>query len=393
MSTIAFDAKRAFHNGTGLGNYSRTLIRGLATGYPQHHYLLLNPKPGKHYHKPALPNVEEIRPTGVLGKALPGAWRSRWVSGELKGLGADLYHGLSHEIPVGIGATGIPSVVTMHDLIFERYPHQYKKIDRAIYRRKFLYACNNATRIIAISEQTKRDLVAIYGADAARIDVCYQSCDPAFAERASEAVREDIRRRYHLPERFLLYVGSLIERKNLLGICKALDALRKEGLPPLLVVGGGGAYAQLVKDFLREKGLQDRVRFLSEEAAVTSDPRFREPATLAAIYQMADTMLYPSFFEGFGIPVLEALWSRVPVITSNASCLPEAAGPGGCYVDPGSPESIAEAILKLRRDPALAASLVEQGWAHAQNFTLERCSASVMQVYEKVWKTNSSTPR
>jgi glycosyltransferase involved in cell wall biosynthesis len=389
--TIAFDAKRAFHNGTGLGNYSRTLIRGLATLYPEHRYLLLNPKAGRHYHKPVFDNVVEVRPEKAVHRAFPSLWRSRWVSPGLIKLGADLYHGLSHEIPVGIAATGIPSVVTMHDLIFERYPQQYGKIDRAIYRRKFKYACAHATRIIAISEQTRRDLVDLYGVPPARIDVCYQSCDPAFAERIPDAEKELIRKHYGLPKRFLLYVGSLIERKNLLGVCQALDLLRKESLPTLVVVGSGGAYAKQVKDFLRERGLQDRVRFLSEEPAVKGDAAFRQPATLAAIYQMADMMLYPSFFEGFGIPVLEALWSRVPVITSNVSCLPEAAGPGGCYVDPASPESIAEAILSLQRDAALRESLVEKGWEHAQHFTLERCSESVMNVYKCIW--NSSTKK
>ena len=198
---IGFDAKRAFHNSTGLGNYSRTLIQGLATYYPHNEYFLFNPKPSKNYQL-FFSNVHEILPGGFVGKNFSSLWRSNLVKNDLKEFGIQLYHGLSNEIPVGIRKTAVPAVVTIHDLIFERYPDQFKKIDVIIYRKKFKYACINANRIIAASNQTKQDIVDRYKIDESKIDVCYQSCHPVFAQKIDDVVKERIRKKYGLPPNF-----------------------------------------------------------------------------------------------------------------------------------------------------------------------------------------------
>lgn len=375
---IGFDAKRAFHNTTGLGNYSRTLIAGLAQFYPQHQYFLFNPKPSKKFSKPPFENVHEVLPGGFVSKTLSSLWRSKWVVKDLQKAGIQLYHGLSHEIPVGIEKTSIPSVVTIHDLIFERYPEQFSKIDVQIYRKKFRYACQHANRIIAISKQTKQDIVEMYGIDAGKIDICYQSCDPAFAQQVDEKKKELIRKKFDLPSSFFLYVGSIIERKNLLNICKALQLMPE--LPvPLVVIGDGKAYKNEVKAYIAKHNLVHRVIFLSETHAVGKDA-----STLAAIYQMSLALIYPSFFEGFGIPVLEALWSRVPVITSATSCLPETGGDAALYVDPSSAEQIARAMQSVYTDASLREQMIAKGLQHAQNFTLENCTKQVMDVYKKL---------
>ena len=145
-------------------------------------------------------------------------------------------------IPIGLDKKGIPSVVTMHDLIFERYPLQYKWVDRMIYRKKFKYAIEHADQIIAISQQTKTDLIEFYQAPAEKISVCYQSCNPAFQQTISEIEKERIRNKYNLPAAYFLSVGSVIERKNLLTSCQALVQLKKEERLPLVVIGNGGAY-------------------------------------------------------------------------------------------------------------------------------------------------------
>jgi glycosyltransferase involved in cell wall biosynthesis len=381
---IGFDAKRAFHNSTGLGNYSRTLVAGLAQFYPEHAYYLFNPKPSKRYPKPAFNNVHEVLPTGFLSKKLSSAWRSSWVKKDLRQLNIGLYHGLSHEIPVGIESTGIPSVVTIHDLIFERYPEQFKKIDVQIYRRKFRYACQHANRIIAISKQTKDDVIELYGINENKIDTCYQSCSPAFGDTIDEETKNRIRKKYNLPEHFFLYVGSIIERKNLLNICKALLLLPADIKIPLVVIGNGSSYKKQVKEFIAANSLTDRVIFLSEAQEVKSDPAFQQPATFAAIYQMAIAMIYPSFFEGFGLPVLESLWSKIPVITSNISCLPETGGNAAYYVDPHQPQQIAEGMRRIYFEENLRNDMILKGWQYAQNFTLQKCTASVMEVYKKI---------
>ena len=379
---IGFDAKRAYHNGTGLGHYSRTLLYSFAKYFPEHEYFLFNPKKNSAF-KLSDDSFHEINPNSFLHQVFSSAWRSSWVKKDLRKLGVQLYHGLSHEIPVGIRKTRIPSVVTMHDLIHERYPEQYSPVDVKIYSRKFRYACEQADRVIAISEQTKRDIIEFYKTDPRKIEVCYQSCNPAFSREIPGEEKQAVRSKYGLPTEYFLYVGSIIERKNLLGICKALLDLPKNIDLPLVVIGDGKNYKQEVKKFIWEKGLERRVIFLSEN---TSEEGFRLATDFPAIYQSATAMIYPSFFEGFGIPVLEALWSRVPVITSNVSCLPEAGGDAAYYVDPSKPGDIAEGMKKIISDPAFAAQMKQKGWEHAQKFSQEKCAGAVMEVYKKLVK-------
>lgn len=382
---IAFDAKRAFTNGTGLGHYSRTLITSLAEYYPAHEYFLCTPKATGRFNTSHLPNVYTVTPHRFPGTLLTSAWRSKWVVKDLQRLDIDLYHGLSHEIPVGITKMAIPSIVTIHDLIFERYPQQYKRIDAAIYRKKFTYACNNASRIIAISQQTKDDIVAFYKIPARKIDVCYQACNPAFSVTVSAEEKQRVRLQYKLPNRYFLYVGSIIERKNLLTICKALHLLQDKLEIPLVVIGGDdGAYAQQVKSYVRENGLVGKVIFLNDDEAINKLPGFSSSADFPAIYQQAACMIYPSIFEGFGIPVLEALCSRVPVITSNVSCLPEAGGEGAWYINPLDAVQMAETMLEVVQNTDAKNDKIHKGWQHAQQFTAQKCADAVMQVYQKI---------
>ena len=380
---IGFDAKRAYHNGTGLGHYSRTLIRSLAGYFPQHQYYLFNPKPSELF-KLNSKNIHEVLPAKLLHKTLSSVWRSAWVKDDLEKLDIDIYHGLSNEVPLDIHKTDIRSVVTIHDVIFERFPEQYSKIDVEIYKRKFRYACDHADKVIAISEQTKKDIMEFYKTPENKISVCYQSCNPAFGETVNEKVKQQVKEKYSLPDHFFLYVGSIIERKNLLGICKAVYLLRNELTIPLVVIGDGTKYKQQVKDFIKQNGLEKQVIFLSENPLAKVSSSFLKAEDFPAIYQSAIAMIYPSFFEGFGIPVLEALWSRLPVITSNVSCLPEAGGDGAYYVNPNSSEEIAEGMKTLFADGSFTEALKEKGWRHAQTFTQQKCAADVMKVYENL---------
>lgn len=379
---IAFDAKRAFQNDTGLGHYSRTLISTLAKDFLQHSYFLMAPKATDMY-RPEGANMYIVTPSG-FNKLFPSLWRSKRVVGDLKKLNIDLYHGLSHEIPVGIANTGIKSVVTIHDLIFERYPEQYNKVDVQIYRRKFTYSCKHADKVIAISSQTKDDLMQLYGVPADKIAVCYQSCNPAFSQQVSAAEKQQMRKKYNLPEQYFLSVGSVLERKNLLTVCKALHALKGRQDIPLVVIGGTkGSYAEKVKAYIASAGLQQQVFFLNDTAAA-QDADYKSSASFPAIYQMATAMLYPSVYEGFGLPVLEALYSRLPVITSTLSCMPETGGDAALYVAPQDITSIAEAMQRVATDADLREDMITKGLAHAARFTPSACAASVMQVYQSL---------
>ena len=380
---IGFDAKRAYHNGTGLGHYSRTLIRSLAEYFPHNDYYLFNPKASDLFQVTGN-NIHEIRPSGLLHKTLPAVWRSKWINDDLEKNKIDIYHGLSNEIPIDIDTTDIKPVVTIHDVIFERYPDQYSRIDVEIYKRKFRYACEHAGKVIAISEQTKRDIMEFYKTPQEKIAVCYQSCNPAFGKAVDERTKQQVREKYSLPHEYFLYVGSVIERKNLLGICKAVYLLRNDLKKPLVVIGDGTKYKQKVKDFIKQHGIEDQIIFLSENPLAKLASSFLRAEDFPAIYQMAIAMIYPSYFEGFGIPVLESLSSRLPVITSNVSCLPEAGGDGAYYVDPNNSEEIAGGMKKIYSDAAFAEALKEKGWLHAQNFTQEKCAADVMKVYQEI---------
>lgn len=381
---IGFDAKRAFHNTTGLGHYSRTLIRSLAEYYPEHEYFLFNPKRSRQF-KLEGPHLHECLPGNYIYKIFSSAWRSSWVKNELKAKNIRLYHGLSHEIPFGIQKSGITSVVTIHDLIHERHPEQYNPVDVKIYTKKFRNACDHADMVIAISEQTKQDIMDFYGTPAGKIKVCYQSCNPAFAEKVSDAEKTRVRALYNLPPAYFLYVGSIIERKNLLNICKAMKILDGQVSIPLVVIGNGKKYKEEVQAWVRDNGLTEKIIFLSDQPAAKQSAGFRTAADFPAIYQQATAMIYPSFFEGFGIPVLEALWSRLPVITSNVSCLPEAGGPDAYYVNPASAEEIAAGMIKIYSDSTLAETMRDKGLRHAQGFTPFICATSVMNLYKQLW--------
>lgn len=382
---IGFDAKRAYHNTTGLGYYSRSLIEQMVALHPEHEYYLFNPRPSNGFFFKA-DHIHEIRPSTFPSTLFTSAWRSKWVTSDLKKLKIDLYHGLSHEIPMGIEKTGIRSVVTIHDLIHERFPAQYNKIDLKIYTHKYKNACRNADKIIAISAQTKQDIIDYYKTPAEKIEVCYQSCSNSFTEIATDAEKARIAIKYQLPGQFFLSVGTINERKNLLNVCKAIFLLRNDIDIPLVVVGrGSGTYYTQVKDLVLQQGLENKIIFLSEKPGSKTDSSWLCTDDLAVIYQQSMAMLYPSFFEGFGVPVLEALWSHTPVITSNVSSMPEIGGDAVYYVDPMSASEIAAAMKAIATNPGLADSLVQKGIIQAQKFTPEKHIESVMNVYRSLW--------
>ncbi|MBS1773382.1 MAG: glycosyltransferase family 4 protein [Bacteroidetes bacterium] len=380
---IAFDAKRAYQNHTGLGNYSRLLIQSVAQAFPQNEYYLMAPKQTDMFDTSGLPNTHTILPSGFY-KSFRSFWRSSGVKKDLTRLKIDLYHGLSNEIPASIHQTEIKSVVTIHDLIFERYPEQYNKIDTAIYRKKFRYAAEHADKVIAISKQTKDDIIQFYNIPENKIEICYQGCNPIFEKEVSQAERQRIKIKYNLPEKYFLYVGSVIERKNLLTICKGLNELRNTLQIPLVVIGTGGEYMNTVKEYITKHNLSTQVIFLSENPVANTDNDFKTAADFPAIYQSALAMIYPSIFEGFGIPVLEALWSKIPVITSNLSCMPETGGDAAYYINPLSTDEMASALGKVATDEILRKQMITKGIVHAHHFNPANLAKKMMQVYQSV---------
>ncbi|MGB5107021.1 MAG: glycosyltransferase family 1 protein [Candidatus Zixiibacteriota bacterium] len=362
---------------TGLGNYSRTIIHSLAARFPQHRYLLYTPawkdNPRLEFLR-SCDNVEIKLPQGIYSGALKDIWRSYGVRSSLKNDQLDIFHGLSNELPFGSNRLKCAKVVTIHDLIFLRYPQYYPWLDRKIYRLKSRYACRVADSIIAVSEQTKRDIIEYYAIPAEKIRVIYQSCDPSFTRSVSENDKSSVRARYNLPSQFVLYVGMIEERKNLLALVKAIETLHKSHDLSLVAIGGGGEYKELVNRYIQSAGLADRVQ-LRTDIAFSDFP---------AIYQMALAFVYPSHFEGFGIPIIEALWSKTPVITSKGGCFPEAAGPAGVYISPHDHYEIADALKRVIGDSNLRAKMIAGGFSHVQKFREDSVSAQMLDLYQSL---------
>ena len=374
---IGYDGKRAVLNMTGLGNYSRTLIHSLAMRNPGDEFLLFTPEwrenPRLAFLRD-LSNTRTILPSGLYRGIFKGLWRSFGVRGAIKREHVDLFHGLSNELPIGLNRLRCARVVTIHDLIFLRYPQYYAAVDRKIYLRKSEYACSAADIVVAVSEQTKRDIVEFLGTDQSKIRVIYQSCDPTFSKSAGEQEKTIVRSRYNLPSQFVLYVGSIEERKNLLSLVQAIGSLRKSHDLFLVAIGAGTAYREKVLSFIQENVLTDRVQLRSDIAF----------SDFPAIYQMAQAFVYPSFFEGFGIPIIEALWSKTPVITSAGGCFPEAGGPGSLYVNPESSAEIAAALVRVLGDSTLRAKMIASGLSHVQKFKEEALSTQMMSLYQSL---------
>jgi glycosyltransferase involved in cell wall biosynthesis len=372
MLRIGFDAKRAFLNNTGLGNYSRSVITSLASSFPENEYFLYTTKQIKNNRTADMLSYPAIQVRTPDIPILKSLWRSRFVVNRLLKDRIDLYHGLSHEIPVSIQNTSIKTVVTIHDLIFLRYPQYYKPADRKIYEMKFRNACKNANKVIAISEQTKRDIIHYLGTDDSKIEVVYQSCDPSFTLKYNSDYLGMIRAKYHLPEKFLLNVGTIENRKNLMLIVKALSEIPEE--VKLVVIGKETSYAGKVKKYLAEHQLESRVLFLK-------DIPFGD---LPAIYQLANIFVYPSEFEGFGIPVLEALNAGVPVIAATGSCLEEAGGPSSLYIPPTDHKALAVAINNILQDSGLSNNMIAAGKLHAEQFKENAHAENLMRIYKNL---------
>ena len=368
---IGFDAKRAFHNYTGLGNYSRTIIRQLTGMYPENQYFLFTPRLSLKFRDFPPENTAVIEPHDPFDRFLPSYWRSYRMGADSTFRMLDLYHGLSNELPRNITKSHVKSVVTIHDLIFIRYPHLYNRIDRAIYKDKFLSATRTAEKVIAISEQTRTDLINFFSCDPQKIEVVYQGCNPDFYKRSPGETKNHIRNIYSLPENYILNVGTIEERKNLLQLIKAKHEFKID--IPLVVIGRPTTYMKKVQDYLNEKRITD-IYFLNQVTHTDLPP----------IYQMSSVFIYPSSFEGFGIPVLEALNSGVPVIAATGSCLEETGGSHTIYINPGNTEEIGTAIIKILSSNELREKMITEGYKYALNFREEKTAAKLMEVYKKI---------
>jgi len=373
LLTIAFDAKRYFNNATGLGFYSRTLLEGLRRYYPDNQYLLYTP-----YNRGKWATAEdEIRlPDSWLGRMFHPLWRSGGITAQLQRDGVEVFHGLSHEFPTGLRRVGIRSVVTMHDLIFMRYPDLYPSIDRIFYEKKYRRAAEEADCVVAISEQTRSDLERFFNIPAQKVRIIGQSCDATFDRFSLRKQPNRLALPRSLKENiptsdFLIAVGSLTPRKNWHILLEALFLLKNQGLNlPLVAVGAGkSAYAKGLR--VQAEQLDIQIFWLDE---------FVTTEELAQLYRRAAALVYPSVFEGFGIPILEALTVGIPVVTTRGGCFEEVGGPAALYADTNDVEDLAQQIAKVL-EPDVRAGLISKMPAQVEQFSPETICSAWMEVY------------
>ena len=374
---IGFDGKRAVSNMTGLGNYSRLVIERLALKNPGDRLLVYTPalksNPRLDPIK-ALHNVEFHLPPpqGFKGSL----WRTFGVTNNLRADKVDVFHGLSNELPLNIRKSGVPSVVTMHDVIYRTMPECYKPIDRTIYDFKYGRSCRNADRIIAVSERTKQDVVRFYGIDPDRIDVIYQGCDESFKRIWSGEELSALRTRLNLPHRYILQVGTIERRKNLELTVRALSSLPED--VELVVIGRDHhGYKPVVEKLARELGVSSRIHYYS-------GLDFKD---LPGVNQAAEVIAYPSRYEGFGIPVVEGLESMRPVVAATGSCLEEAGGNASLYVNPDSPREMAQALTSLLDGTRDVPAMTAAGKEYASRFDKRRMASDIKTTYAKAIDT------
>lgn len=374
---IGFDAKRAFQNHRGLGNYSRNLIDGLAGYFPENEYILYGRKPGRGellQWTDTLPPQVKISEPASKSKVYAPLWRSYFVNNEIASDQLNIYHGLSHEIPLKKGHTQTKYIVTVHDLLFLRFKQNFTWTDRQIYLSKIKYSCKNADLVLAVSEQTKADLINFLNVPEEKIKVAYQSCSTLYYKEVDNLSKNAVRQKYRLPDDFLLFVGALVKHKNIDRIIEAVALLPEETKLPLVIVGRSNSYKKQLLEVVSKFQLDNKVIFLD----------YVDIADMPAIYQLAKMLVWPSLFEGFGIPIVEALFSKLPVITSNVGCFSEVGGKGSVYVDPNNSEEISKAIHDILTNRSLSAKMQQVGVEYAQKFHIQNTTARLIDLYSSL---------
>lgn len=276
------------------------------------------------------------------------------------------------------------TVVTIHDIGYLEYPQAHTRLSRLYLHLSTIFSARTAKRVIAISEATKRDLVRRYGIPSSKIAVVYHGRDPGFRPVRDEQAIDEVAARYGVSTPYCIHVGTLQPRKNLGLLVDAWAELRErmEKPPQLLLAGRRGWLYESLFAAVEERRLGDLVKFAD----------YVEQADLPALYSGALALVFPSLYEGFGLPPLEAMSCGTPVVASNATSLPEVVGQAGLLLDPRDPHAWAEAVHRVAGDPGLRAELSVAGLHRAAGFTWERCAARSLEVLTRTAHSNRAGP-
>jgi glycosyltransferase involved in cell wall biosynthesis len=369
---IYIDISAAVHGRAGLGRYAESLARALVATDPERFALFFN----RGGDVRTLKGLEDVPVRTVFAGYKP--WRMAVWLGQLGGVSfdrllpyAELYHATEHLL---MPLRHVPTLLTVHDLIFHRYPQHHKRLNYWYLNAAMPLYCRRASAIIAVSQATKEDLVRLYRLDPAKITVIHEAAASHFTPASPSQVAA-ARARYGLPDRYLLHVGTIEPRKNLDRLLEAIHQLRAGGEDvQLVIVGAKGWLYQSFFRRLEELDLGHAVRL----------PGYVPDADLPAVYSGARLVTVPSLYEGFGLPVLEAMACGAPVACSNRSSLPEVGGDAARYFDPTDVTAMADAIQAVWRDETRRGTMRQNGLARAAQFSWARAADETLAVYNQV---------
>ncbi|GAB4171429.1 MAG: glycosyltransferase family 1 protein [Roseiflexaceae bacterium] len=353
----------------GVSNYTEQLINHLGLVDQTNRYTIFTTRGLRSL---GLPANFRVRPSLIptINPRIRVPWEQFLAPALLRLVGADLYHGVLNVMPL---ASPVPSVVTIHDLSPFLFPQTFRRVNRVYTRWAIRVACRNAAHLIAVSEFTKQEIIRWMHVPAERITVTHNGVQERFFPRPAAELAA-FRKAKQLPDRFILFVGTLEPRKNLPTLLEAYARIAADADLPLIIAGGKGWLYDPIFAKVEALGLSDRVIF----------PGFLDDDELPLWYQAATVFVLPSLYEGFGIPLLEAMACGTPVVASNRSSLPEVIGDAGVSADPTDPDVLGAALLQVLRDRELQADLRARGLERAKQFTWTNMAKRTLSVYQSV---------
>ncbi len=381
-ATIGFDATAALTQGGGIGRYTRELIHALVTEAPGYRYTFFSARPPAVLPVPnSLPVAPQVahRPAPVDERWLYRLWYRAGIPLPVQLFTGpiNLFHSPDFVLPPVRG--GIPTLLTVHDLSFVHYPATFPANLVAYLNRVVPRSVARATHILADSQSTKRDLAAIWRVPDDKVTVLYSGVNERFRPVTDATALAAVRARYGLGDRpYVLAVGTVQPRKNYELLVRAFRAVAQAGPHVLVIAGGRGWLTEGLDAEITRQGVADRVIL----------PGFVDDADLPALYSAADLFVFPSLYEGFGLPLLEAMACGVPVISSDASSLPEVAATGGepaaLLLPPGDEAAWSAAMLRLLTDETARQRLITAGVAQAARFTWQAAARQLAALYERL---------
>jgi len=359
---------------TGVGRYILNILKHIPECDNQNDYFLFSYGKLPQYEKEKIKNIPTLKfaPQGIFQKAISPFWLNFILPRYFEKYKIDLFFSPNHFLP--LKKIRPKSIVVIHDVF-----HKIDKNFHPLYYRKYAdflltRAIKNSELIVTVSESSKRDIVRFYNVPEEKIKAVYEAADDIFQARdLSEMEKRKFKEKYNLPEKFILYVGVLEERKNIEGIIKISDLIKDKTEIPILLFGRIGYQGgQYLKEIKERKNIQYK--------------GFIENQDLPYMYSLATIFLFPSFYEGFGLPVLEAMQSGIPVLASNTSSLPEVVGGAGLMHDPKDYESFAKDMIKLLEDRNFYDKMKNKGLEQAKKFTWQKTTKKIINLFNQIYE-------